>query len=67
MEHTGDPLETLNALLDDGWKVTEVTSDDTAVRIALVRGPLERTVLIDRHHARRLLTGGLETLGPVHA
>lgn len=67
MEETGDPLETLNVLLDDGWEVTEVTSDDTAVEIALVRGPLDRTVRIDRHHARRLLAGGLETIGPVHA
>lgn len=66
MDDTGDPLETLEALIEDGWEVTEVTSDDAIVRIALTRGAMERTVRLGRRHARRLLVGGPEPLGRVH-
>lgn len=63
MDDTGDPLETLEALIEDGWEVTEVTSDDEAVHIALTRGAKERTVRLGRRHARRLLVGGPTPLG----
>lgn len=53
-------LQDLNQAIDEGFRVTDVSSDPAGVYVELHRNELVLTLHLDREEARRILRGGAD-------
>lgn len=54
-------LQDVSRAIDDGFQVSDISSDHDGVDVTLQRDPLELTVHITRDEAREILRGDVDT------